>query len=236
MLMVRQEITARNKKSPPLRLTAPLCRTCNTGTASAARQKRKRCPCPGLQCRTSPQRDPPQYGGRDRSGRGEWRPVGREEAPVTPGPNTPDGGHATDSKEPLRHTLKLPPQTSGTSDLPGPSSAERTREPSTHPPPESLRRPHEQANTQGVTCAGPAQVTTPYASAAKQYGPPVRTVLPVAIAGPVASPARPARPSRRCCTGGVEGSRRTSLPASPVDGARPRCWNTGAAVLGRRTC
>lgn len=127
---------------------------------------------------TTPQRDPPQYGGRDRSGRGEWRPVGREGAPVTPGPNTPDGGHATDSKEPLRHTLKLPPQTSGTADLPGPSSAERTREPK-----------HQRSRC----------------------------------------PAPHTRPTRR--VGGAESPWSLVLhERPPPDGARPRCWNTGASV------
>ncbi len=48
----------------------------------------------------TPQRDPPQQDGRDRTSRGEWRPADRERARVTTGPYTPAGGHAIGSKEP----------------------------------------------------------------------------------------------------------------------------------------
>lgn len=178
-------------------------------------------------CWRTEQRDPPQYGGRDRSGRGEWRPVGREGAPVTPGPNTPDGGHATDSKEPLRHTLKLPPQTSGTSDLPGPSSAERTREPSTCSLLSQFGGTRDQAKYEGVARAGPARVTAPI-RVGGQAVPAARTdCVPAAMAGPVASLARPVR-CARCCTGEVEGSRKTTFLLHPVRTARgPGGWTPG---------
>lgn len=51
------------------------------------------------------QRDPPQYDGRDRTGRGEWRPADRERARVTTGPYAPKGWHAIGSKDPHGQTF-----------------------------------------------------------------------------------------------------------------------------------